>query len=45
MHFSEIQTDGFRKLEEGDEVEFEIRDGPKGLQAHNVTMSETVQAG
>ena len=44
VHFSSIKMDGSRKLQEGDEVEFEIKDGPKGLQAHNVTMSETVQA-
>ena len=37
VHHSSIMTDGFRKLEEGDEVEFEIKEGPKGLQAHNVT--------
>ena len=37
VHFSAIMMDGYRKLEEGDEVEFEIKEGPKGLQAHNVT--------
>ena len=37
VHFSSIMMDGYRKLEEGDEVEFEIKEGPKGLQAHNVT--------
>ena len=36
-HFSAIQGNGFRTLEEGDAVEFEIVDGPKGLQAGNVT--------
>ena len=36
VHFSAIQGSGFRTLEEGQEVEFEIVDGPKGLQAQNV---------
>ena len=44
VHFSSIMTDGYRKLEQGDEVEFDVKEGPKGLQADNVTMSETVQA-
>ncbi|MFL7869206.1 MAG: cold-shock protein [Anaerolineales bacterium] len=37
VHFSAIQGDGFRNLEEGQQVEFEIEQGPKGLQAANVT--------
>ncbi len=37
VHHSSIMTDGYRKLGEGDAVEFEIKEGPKGLQAHNVT--------
>ncbi|MCZ6654351.1 MAG: cold shock domain-containing protein [Planctomycetota bacterium] len=36
VHFSAIDSDGYRKLDEGQEVEFEIQDGPKGLQAANV---------
>ncbi len=36
VHHSSIMGDGDRKLEEGDEVEFEVKEGPKGLQAHNV---------
>jgi len=36
VHFSAIQTDGYRSLEEGQKVEFAIEKGPKGLQAANV---------
>jgi cold shock protein len=36
VHFSAIQTDGFRTLQEGQRVEFSIEKGPKGLQAANV---------
>ena len=38
VHFSAIQMDGYRKLEEGQNVEFIIEDGPKGLQAAQVTL-------
>ncbi len=38
VHFSAIQADGFRTLEEGQQVEFTIEQGPKGLQAGNVTI-------
>lgn len=37
VHFSALQMDGFKVLEEGDEVEFEVIDGEKGPQAANVT--------
>ena len=37
VHFSAIQSEGYRSLNEGDAVEFEVQDGPKGLQAANVT--------
>jgi cold shock protein len=36
VHYSAIQGDGFRSIEEGQAVEFEIVDGPKGPQAGNV---------
>jgi CspA family cold shock protein len=38
VHFTAIQADGYRTLEEGQRVEFEIEQGPKGLQAANVTL-------
>jgi len=36
VHFSAIQANGYRTLDEGSEVEFEVKQGPKGLQAENV---------
>jgi CspA family cold shock protein len=38
VHYTAIQMDGFRSLEEGMQVEFSIEQGPKGLQASNVTV-------
>ena len=35
-HFSAIKMDGYKTLNEGQKVEFEITDGPKGLQASNI---------
>ena len=37
VHFSAIQANGFRSLAEGASVEFDMIQGPKGLQASNVT--------
>jgi len=39
VHYSAIQTEGFRTLEEGQRVEFTVERGPKGLQAANVTKA------
>jgi CspA family cold shock protein len=39
VHFSAIQSKGFRSLPEGAAVEFDLVQGPKGLQASNVTTS------
>ena len=36
VHFSAIQTSGYRTLDEGQKVEFDVQQGPKGLQAANV---------
>ena len=38
VHFSEIRGAGFRNLEEGQSVEFNVEQGQKGLQATNVTV-------
>lgn len=37
VHFSAIQGDGYRNLQEGQKVEFAVEKGPKGPQASNVT--------
>ncbi|GAA0712704.1 cold-shock protein [Paraclostridium ghonii] len=39
VHFSAIQTDGFKSLEEGQVVNFEIVEGARGPQAANVTIA------
>jgi CspA family cold shock protein len=38
VHFSEIQADGFKTLAENQEVSFDIKEGPRGLQAENVKV-------
>ncbi len=40
VHFSAIQGDGYRNLAEGEKVEFDIVDSPKGPQAANVKKAE-----
>ncbi|MBP1701731.1 MAG: cold shock protein [Chloroflexi bacterium] len=39
VHFSAIQSDGYRNLEEGQRVEFNVEQGSKGPQATNVTVT------
>lgn len=36
-HFSAIEMDGYRSLTEGQKVQFEVENGPKGLQASKIT--------
>jgi CspA family cold shock protein len=38
VHYSAVQADGFRKLEEGQKVEFSVEETPKGPQAVNVVI-------
>ncbi len=38
VHFSAIQSAGFKSLQEGQAVQFEVVKGPKGLQADNVQL-------
>jgi CspA family cold shock protein len=39
VHYTAIQTEGFRTLDEGQRVEFSVEQGPKGLQATNVVLA------
>ncbi len=39
VHFSAIEADGFRTLAEGEEVEFDVRDSERGVQAANVSRA------
>ncbi len=41
VHYSAIESDGYKSLNEGDEVEFEIGQGQKGPQAEKVTRMTT----
>jgi CspA family cold shock protein len=38
VHFSAIQASGYRTLDEGAQVEFSVKKGPKGLQAEDVKL-------
>ncbi|GFP76050.1 cold-shock protein [Clostridium zeae] len=38
-HFSQIQKDGYKTLEEGQKVNYEVAQGPKGPQAENITLA------
>ncbi len=40
VHYSAIRQDGYKTLKEGEEVEFEIKQGPKGPQAENVVKMQ-----
>jgi len=40
VHYSAINSEGFKNLEEGQQVEFEVQEGNKGPQAANVTVIE-----
>lgn len=40
VHFSAIKSDGYRTLNEGQNVSYEVEQGPKGLQATDVTPSQ-----
>ncbi len=42
VHYSAVQAEGFRSLAEGEEVSFEVIQGPKGLKAENVVRPEVV---
>ncbi|QTF91695.1 cold-shock protein [Halomonas sp. BM-2019] len=39
-HFSEIQADGFKTLQDGQKVTFEVTQGKKGLQASNIRLAD-----
>jgi CspA family cold shock protein len=38
VHYSAIESSGYRSLDEGAAVEFTVKSGPKGLQAENVSL-------
>ncbi len=41
VHYTAIQMSGYRTLDNGTEVEFEVKQGPKGLQAENVQKASS----
>lgn len=45
VHFSSIQGEGFKTLDEGDEVEFTVGQGQKGPQAQNVSVTKKAPGG
>lgn len=42
VHYSAIAGEGFRSLAEGQQVEFEVEEGPRGLNARNVKLLDTL---
>ena len=44
VHYSNISGNGFKVLEDGESVEYEVVEGNKGLQAQNVVKAEEAQA-
>ena len=44
VHHSAIQQAGYRTLNEGEKVEFDVKQGPKGLQAENVRRPDSEQS-
>ena len=44
VHYTAIASEGFRSLAEGDRVEFEVKQGPKGLQAENVHRADEARS-
>ena len=42
VHFTSINSEGYRKLDEGQEVEFTVTEGDKGIEAKEVTVIEAV---
>ena len=44
VHFSAIQTDGYKELKENQRVQFDVKDGDKGKQADNVTLLKSLKS-
>jgi len=42
-HFSAIEMDGYKSLKEGQRVQFDVSNGPKGLQANKIVLASSVQ--
>ncbi len=45
VHFSAIEMEGYKTLKEGQAVEFDIEEGPKGLHAQNLRHAESADSG
>ena len=43
VHFSAIEMEGYRTLKEGQRVEFDVSNGPKGLQANKIMLANALQ--